>query len=322
MRIAGAIKLLVVRESDGLGQLQQLRVRAAEDAGADERVLLHDAELMIREPAGLHEDRVRDADLADVVHRAGQLDELDIGLREAELAGEDRRVARHALEVRGGVLILVFRGDREPEDRVDVGVAHLLDEPGVGQRDRGLGGEGVDEVHLILEGPEADDLVVVAARVDELQDAEVAAEGVAQRHGEDRDRAVVVAGVEAAIEAVGHVLGQIVDVVDLDDGAARRRVAGDGALRDRDRDAAQVLFGEVLVERLVLRDAEGEPVALAGEEAAGLTVKEPSALLDDGREESIELVLPREHDADLGELSNAVEELLFTVHQGPCRIAA
>ena len=54
---------------------EQLRVAAGEHARAEHRVGLDDLELLLGQPPGLEQDRVRDRDLADVVQRRGAADE-------------------------------------------------------------------------------------------------------------------------------------------------------------------------------------------------------------------------------------------------------
>ncbi len=85
-------------------------------------------ELVIRERPALGENLIADADLADVVQEAGQVDVVLLGLAQPELAPELDGHARHALAVAVGVLILgVDRGGqraRQPDENLlDVEIA-------------------------------------------------------------------------------------------------------------------------------------------------------------------------------------------------------
>ena len=83
-RVPAAVVAFMVVEHTG----QQVgdRVEAGQDAVADDRVLLDVFELVIRERPALGEDVIADADLADVVQQAGQVDVVLLGLAQAELA--------------------------------------------------------------------------------------------------------------------------------------------------------------------------------------------------------------------------------------------
>ena len=59
------------------GQLGDRR----DDLGAQDRVRVHDHPLLAVEPVLLQEDRVRDADLADVVEQAAPLQGLELARR-------------------------------------------------------------------------------------------------------------------------------------------------------------------------------------------------------------------------------------------------
>ena len=82
-RIPVAVEALVVRPGDRRRLLEDLDVRAAEHALADQGVAVHLGAFGRRQRAGLEQDRVRDRDLADIVQAAGDPDEVAV---EAELA--------------------------------------------------------------------------------------------------------------------------------------------------------------------------------------------------------------------------------------------
>ena len=77
-------------------------------AVADERVLLHHLVFLRRQLAGLEQDVVRDADLADVVHGGGDLDQFAAFFRQAQTRGDQAREFRHAQHVVAGVRVAVF----------------------------------------------------------------------------------------------------------------------------------------------------------------------------------------------------------------------
>jgi hypothetical protein len=83
LRIAVSVIALVVRANDRDEVAQ--RLDRGEDRCADGRVRAHEHPFVLRERAGLVEDGVRDADLADVVQRR------------AQLHGAARRVETHLL---------------------------------------------------------------------------------------------------------------------------------------------------------------------------------------------------------------------------------
>src|SRR2546426_6358637 len=74
-RVAAPIELLMMGPGNGGGHREQLS-GPAEDAPADLSVLLHETGLFRRKPLRLEEDLIRRADLPDIVHRAGQPDQL------------------------------------------------------------------------------------------------------------------------------------------------------------------------------------------------------------------------------------------------------
>ena len=76
VRIAGAVVLLVMAERDDRAHRQVLRRAALQDVVADARVRAHHLLLGLRQRAFLQQDRVGDADLADVVHRRGDLEHV------------------------------------------------------------------------------------------------------------------------------------------------------------------------------------------------------------------------------------------------------
>ena len=91
---------------------------AAQDALADDGVLGHHRALVGRQRAGLVEDRVGDADLADVVQQRRRADVLDLGRREPEAARHGDGHLDDRLGVLARVAVALEQGDRERLDGV------------------------------------------------------------------------------------------------------------------------------------------------------------------------------------------------------------
>ena len=88
-------------------------------------VRLHHLALVVGEPAGLEHDPVRDADLADVVHRARDPDVLGpLGVEPGE-PGEQGAVEAHAHDVLARLLVAELGGPREAADRLLAEAAEL-----------------------------------------------------------------------------------------------------------------------------------------------------------------------------------------------------
>ena len=91
VRIAAAVIALVVPARDlirGLEQRLLIRERqAVQDIRADRRVRLHDLEFFLCQLAGLVDDLIRNADLADIVQRGRIGDQLNILLRQRIAVG-------------------------------------------------------------------------------------------------------------------------------------------------------------------------------------------------------------------------------------------
>ena len=109
--IALAVEALVMVAGHVAHHLRQ--VELVEDVARDLGVLAHLLELVAVEPAGLQQDAIRDADLADVVDHRAHLHGLELVVAEAKLAREHQGVLGHALGVAAGVGVL--RLDRAGE---------------------------------------------------------------------------------------------------------------------------------------------------------------------------------------------------------------
>ena len=116
--VAGAVDPLVMGERQERGQLEQLDVRAGEDAVADRGVRLHDQTLFVGQSSGLQENPVRDPDLADVVHRAGDSDQLHALRLDSGEPRQQGAVEAHPNDVLTGLLAAELGRRREPPDRL------------------------------------------------------------------------------------------------------------------------------------------------------------------------------------------------------------
>ena len=105
--------------------LQQLGVRAGEQPRAVEHVAAHDRHLVVGQAAGLEQDAVGHADLADVVQDAGVADQVGLGGGQPELERDLAAEPAHALDVIAGVVVAQLRGLREPHDDFELGVREL-----------------------------------------------------------------------------------------------------------------------------------------------------------------------------------------------------
>ena len=99
-------------EGDGGRNLEEGRVGATEDVVPDLGMGLHDESLFTGEGAGLHEDRIGHADLADVVHDARHPYDLGLLFVGAGAERQQRAVAGHASDVSRGLVVLQLGRDR------------------------------------------------------------------------------------------------------------------------------------------------------------------------------------------------------------------
>ena len=74
---------------------------------------LHERPLLLGQARGLQQDRVRDRELADVVEERGVSEQVELRLREPELAADRERELLHAPRVAGGVGVARVDGRRE-----------------------------------------------------------------------------------------------------------------------------------------------------------------------------------------------------------------
>ena len=131
VQVALPIPALVVVADAGADLLEVGQL--ADDEIAERDMLLHDLVLGLGERAGLAEDVVGDADLADVVEATGAVDHRASPLVETELGAEERGVAGDILGMPARVVVL--RIDRDDQPFQDVEADRLLERHRLGLSD-------------------------------------------------------------------------------------------------------------------------------------------------------------------------------------------
>ena len=113
------------------GQPEDRCVAAGQDLEPDRRVGPHQCPFVGVQLAGFAQDRIGNADLAGVVHRCGQFQQVALCLGPPDRRGQFPREGRHAPDMHAGIGIVVMAGLRQHEDGV---TAALLQFPGMHQR--------------------------------------------------------------------------------------------------------------------------------------------------------------------------------------------
>src|SRR5512145_359847 len=108
----------MVRQRDLGAQADELGVAVLEDVVTDRRMRLHGREFLVAQLVRLEQDVVRDADLADIVHGGGHLDQAATVLVQSHPLGDQARESGHAQHVVAGVGIAVFARFRQAEQRL------------------------------------------------------------------------------------------------------------------------------------------------------------------------------------------------------------
>ena len=131
--ISRTVPFLVMGQRDLPGHPHQVRVMPGQYLRADGGMGLHDLPFLLIELAGLEQDAVGDADLADIVHRAGIQDHFARPLHQAGRPREDGRELAHADDVQAGLIVPVLRRPPQAADDLQAGVqqfggarAHLV----------------------------------------------------------------------------------------------------------------------------------------------------------------------------------------------------
>ena len=141
--ISLAVPFFVVRQGDHACHLQQrvpewrseprraaeqfgVLALVAEDFGTDDAVLLHDLPFVGSELARLEQDRIRDADLADVVERRSDEQPFQEFLVQTQLLADDAAVGGDADDVVAGFLVAKFGRLGQPPDDFQADLAQFL----------------------------------------------------------------------------------------------------------------------------------------------------------------------------------------------------
>src|ERR671923_108248 len=146
--VAAAVHSLVARPRD----LEDDRREpdAAEDVLRDDGVAPHHLPFLVGQRAGLVEDRLGDADLADVVEQRADLDRVEIRADVAETARELHRDRGNPLGVLAGGAVLRLDAPRERGDRREVLLPDSRDQLGALECGRKLGEDRVAETRPAL----------------------------------------------------------------------------------------------------------------------------------------------------------------------------
>jgi hypothetical protein len=134
--------VVVQHAGDDLADL----LHVLEDLGADRRVALDLLELLGGQAAGLLQDGLGHADLADVVQQPGHVDLLDVAVAQADLARQVAADERDALAVAAGVGVLGVDRAGQAVQQAHHQAVHVLEQPGVLEVDRRLVGDRVQQL--------------------------------------------------------------------------------------------------------------------------------------------------------------------------------
>jgi hypothetical protein len=116
-----------MRQGDAGSHVEQRESRSGEHGRAARRVDLHLLELIVGERSGLEQDAVRHGDLPHVVEGRRLPQQIQLVVGHAELRADPRRQLPHPARVLAGLVVPVFRREREALDDLQLGV--LAQEP-------------------------------------------------------------------------------------------------------------------------------------------------------------------------------------------------
>src|SRR5437763_49846 len=125
VRVAAAVETFVVVPDGVDGFALTEEVDLLDHLAPEDRVPLHVLVFLVRELAGLGEDRRGDDELPDVVHQRSDADAVNFSLAKAELARDHRRELADALSVPPRVGGFRLDGRDEPAEGRLVRVLHL-----------------------------------------------------------------------------------------------------------------------------------------------------------------------------------------------------
>jgi hypothetical protein len=115
----------VVGERDRLRGPREVEARRVEQAPADRGVQLDLLELLVGEPAALEQERVGDADLAEVVQRGGAADEVALAGGQVELGGDEPGQPADPAGVLTRVVVAQLGGLRQAVEDLELGALDL-----------------------------------------------------------------------------------------------------------------------------------------------------------------------------------------------------
>src|SRR5215207_10769978 len=116
----------------------------------------HDVPLLVRERPGLVEDRLGDADLADVVEQRAELDVPDLVARQPDYRCDLDRELRDLLSVVAGLAVLRLERVREGRERLPVEAVARVAALTLLEQHGGLPDHELREPRLrLVEGPRA-----------------------------------------------------------------------------------------------------------------------------------------------------------------------
>ena len=211
--VAAAVPPLVARadERHQVGEVGD----GLEDARADVRVLLHARHLLGAQRAGLAEDRLGDADLADVVQQRAQADDPRLAGRDAQPLADGAGQLGDLAGVVVGVRILGLERGGQRAEGGEVRLLQPLGHPRPGDHRAGLAGQGRAQADLARLEP-APPLVV------DLDQPERLAVDVQPQH---QQRAVAELDQQPHLGRLGVAGGAHVGRAGVDDAGGAREVA-------------------------------------------------------------------------------------------------
>ena len=275
--------------------------------------------------------------LAAIVQPGGDAQFVAVGVAQGERAeiahrcsrrglGQQHRQLGHAPAVAAGVRRFAVDGGGDQAHQAFEEVAHAVDQPAPRQRRRALAGEAFDQTLVgIGEGADGAGSVV---RVDELHHADDDAFVIAQRHGEERHRAVAGALVESAragkVEAIG-----VVGVADVGGGAGEHAVRDDGIVvgravvahqrhrREGRRQPARPAIGQVERARAHHGEAQGAAVVAHAVHRAAIGARDVHGTVEDGLQHAVVVAFGRQRQADARQQIDAFLHGIGDGHAAP-----
>ena len=289
----------------------QLEALRQELLGLDEHVLAHADFTEVVQERGI-------ADLADLIGGEMQVAERSADRARGGLGDGHRQIGNPERVPGGGGVARLDGGDRSIDEALEEH-AHAFVQPAVVERDRRLRGERGGEAdealgvgqHLALDlFGRGKALCPITLAVDQLEDPDDVARRRPHRHHQHGLGPVAGMPVEGRVDVIAGVARRLVGVGEVNALSCQRHVAGDALLvhrhvRGRGGAAARVRRGQG--DRVVLGELKAKPPRLAVRllnevNGAGVAVGDGARQGEDEREQSVDIALRREPDADFVEL--------------------